>query len=79
MELTVNPANTSSFATYLRGFLDAHNIQVKTVAAKRGLDPSNFSKKTNNRQALSAEEAFLIGVAAGEARAELKGLNLKAA
>ncbi len=61
---------SGSFAVYLRGFLDANGIQVKTVAAKRGLDPSNFSKKTNNRQALSAEEAFLIGVATGEARAE---------
>ena len=62
---------SSNFAVYLRGYLDANGIQVKTVAAKRGLDPSNFSKKTNNRQALSPEEAFLIGVAAGEARAEV--------
>lgn len=65
-------AAAGNFAMYFRGFLDANGLQMKTVAAKRGLDPSNFSKKTNNRQLLSAEEAFLIGVATGEARTEAR-------
>ncbi len=65
-------AAAGSFAVYLRGFLDANDIPVKAVAAKRGLDRSNFSKKTKNYQLLSAEEAFLIGVATGEVRAENK-------
>ena len=67
MELAVH----GNFGMYLRGYLDANGLQVKTIAAKRGLDPSTFSKKTNRgSELLSAEEAFLIGVATGEARAE---------
>ncbi len=60
----------NGFAVYFQGFLDAHNIQVKTVAAKRGMDASNFSRKTNKSQELTVKDAFLIGVATGEVRAE---------
>lgn len=60
------------FAAYLKGYLDANGIPVKRVVALRGLDASYFSKKTNNPQLMTTQEAFLIGVATGAARAEGK-------
>lgn len=53
---------------YLRGLIDAHDIQPKTLAVEADIDPATLSRILNNRKELSERQFSKILQAIGSLR-----------